>query len=400
MSKNEDIAALSAQYVMNTYSPGVTLVRGRGCKAWDADNMVYLDFTSGVAVQNVGHCHPTVVAAIKEQADTLMHCSNLFFNAKQPLLAERLSKLGLNGKVFFCNSGAEANEAMIKLARFWGHEKGRFEIICMQNSFHGRTMATLSATGQSKVQKGFDPLLLGFSFAEFNNLDSVKAQLNERTVAVMVEAMQGEGGVVPATSEFMSGVRAFCNEHNLLMLCDEVQCGMGRTGKWFGWQNYDVRPDACSMAKALGSGFPIGALMTTPEYSDVFTPGSHASTFGGNPLAASSALATIQVIEEEGLLERAKTVGERFREALQQFVEQYDEVLAVRGEGLLTGVVLKTPAKDALVSLREQGLLACSAGENVVRFAPPLNVTDDELEEAMDMIADAFDSLFGEEDQE
>ena len=302
MSKNEDIAALNAQYVMNTYAPSATLVRGRGCKVWDADNMAYLDFTGGIAVQNTGHCHPRVAAAIKEQAETIVHCSNLFYNVKQPLLAERLSKLGLGGKAFFCNSGAEANEAMLKLARLWGHEKGRYEVISMQNSFHGRTLGTLSATGQSKVQKGYDPLLLGFAFGEFNNLDSVKAQVNERTVAVLVEAVQGEGGVVPATAEFMAGVRALCDEQGLLMLCDEIQCGMGRTGRWFAWQHHGIRPDACTLAKALGGGVPIGALLASPALSDVFTPGSHASTFGGNPLAASEALAKLQVIEEERLL--------------------------------------------------------------------------------------------------
>lgn len=397
MSKNEDIAALNAQYVMNTYAPSVTLVRGRGCKVWDADNTVYLDFTAGIAVQNAGHCHPKVAHAIKEQADTLVHCSNLFYNVKQPLLAERLSKLGLGGKVFFCNSGAEANEAMVKLARLWGHEKGKYEVISMQNSFHGRTLGMLSATGQSKVQKGFDPLLLGFSFAEFNNLDSVKALINERTAAILLEAVQAEGGVVPATPEFFKGVRELCDKHGLLMLCDEVQCGMGRTGRWFGWQRYDVKPDACSLAKALAGGVPMGALLATPKLSDVFTPGTHASTFGGNPLAAAASLATIQVIEEERLVDHADKLGQRFREALQQFVEQYDDVLAVRGEGLLIGLVVKGSAKDVVNALREQGLLACVAGDHVLRFVPPLSISEDELEEALEMIGDAFEGLFGGE---
>ncbi len=400
MSKNDDIAALNKSYVMDTYAPSITLVRGRGTKVWDADNQMYLDFTGGIAVQNTGHCHPRVTDAIKEQAETLVHCSNLFFNAKQPLLAERISKLGLGGKVFFCNSGAEANEAMVKLARLWGHEKGKYEVICLQNSFHGRTLGMISATGQSKVQTGFDPLMLGFTFAEFNNLESVKAKINKNTVAILLEAVQGEGGVVPATAEFMKGVRALCDKHELLMLCDEVQCGIGRTGRWFGWQHYDVAPDAFTLAKALGSGVPIGALAASPKYSEVFTPGTHASTFGGNPLATAAALATIQVVEEERLVENAAKLGANFREALQQFVEKYDQVLAVRGEGLLVGLVVDCPARDIVDALRNQSLLACVAGENVVRFLPPLSVTEDELEEALEMIADALDEVFGSDEEE
>jgi len=400
MSKNDDIAALNKSYVMSTYAPSITLVRGRGTKVWDADNHMYLDFTGGIAVQNTGHCHPRVAGAIKEQAETLVHCSNLFFNAKQPLLAERISKLGLGGKVFFCNSGAEANEAMVKLARLWGHEKGKFEVICLQNSFHGRTLGMISATGQSKVQVGYDPLMIGFTFAEFNNLESVKAKINKNTVAIMLEAVQGEGGVLPATPEFMKGVRALCDKHELLMLCDEVQCGMGRTGRWFGWQHYDVKPDAFTLAKALGSGVPIGALAAAPKYSDVFTPGTHASTFGGNPLAAAAALATIQVIEEERLVENADKLGTLFREALQQFVDKYDQVLAVRGQGLLMGMVVDCPARDIVNALRRQSMLACVAGEHVVRFLPPLCITEDELEEALEMIADALDEVFGPDEEE
>ena len=396
MSKNEDIAALHKQYLMDTYSPSLTIVRGRGCKVWDADGAQYYDFTGGIAVQNCGHGHPRVVAAIKEQAETLVHCSNLFCNARTPLLAQKLSKLGLGGKCFFCNSGAEANEAMIKLARLWGSETGRYEIICMRNSFHGRTMGTLSATGQSKVQKGFDPLLVGFSFAMFNDLESVKALVNERTVAILVEAVQGEGGVIAATPEFMQGIRALCDEKNLMMLCDEVQCGMGRTGRWFGWQHFDVKPDAFTLAKALAGGIPMGALCASPKFSDVFTPGTHGSTFGGNPLAASTALAVLNVIESEGLVEQAEKIGRLFREGLQQFVEKYDDVLEVRGLGLLDGLVVKGAAKDVVAALREQYVLACVAGEHVVRFLPPLNITETELEEAMECIADAFDALYGE----
>ena len=395
MSKSTDIAALFDQYVMHTYAPSVTLVRGHGCKVWDADKKVYLDFTAGIAVQNVGHAHPRVVKAIQEQAAALIHCSNLVYTPNQALLAQRLSKLSLGGKCFFCNSGAEANEAMVKLARLWGHDQGKFEVITMQNSFHGRTLAMIAATGQSKVQKGFDPLPLGFAYAEFNNLESVQAQVNARTVAVLVEAVQCEGGVVSATPEFMAGLRALCDAKGMLLLCDEVQCGMGRTGSWFGWQKSGVKPDAFSMAKALAGGVPMGALVASPKLSDVFQPGSHASTFGGNPLAAAAALAVLDVIEEEGLLKRADEAGKLFREALQLLVEKYEQVVEVRGEGLIVGLVVAGAAHDVVKACREMGLLCCAAGEHVVRFVPPLNVKDDELEEALDMIGDALEELFG-----
>lgn len=398
MSKNADIAALFDQYVIKTYTPSVTLVRGQGCKVWDADGMVYLDFTAGIAVQNVGHAHPKVVHAVSDQMATLNHCSNLFYTANQALLAQRLVNLStLEGKCFFCNSGAEANEALIKLARLWGHEEGRYEIIAMRNSFHGRTLATCAATGQSKIQKGFDPLPVGFAFAEFNDLESVKALIGERTVAVILEPVQGEGGLVPATTEFMRGLRALCDEKNLLLLCDEVQCGMGRTGNWFAWQKHGIRPDAFSLAKALASGIPMGAIVASPKVADVFQPGRHASTFGGNPLACAAALATLDVIESENLLTRAREAGQLFRDGLAGFVEKYDQILDVRGEGLMAGLVLDTPAKDVVTKCREMGLLCCTAGENVVRFLPPLTVKDDELEEALDMLDDALDMLYGEE---
>ncbi len=397
MSKSKDIAELFNQYVMNTYAPTATLTSGHDCKVRDPDGMTYLDFTSGIAVVNVGHCHPKVVEAIQSQAATLCHCSNLFYNANQALLAQRLSKLSLNGKCFFANSGAEANEAMIKLARLWGAEQGRFEIITMQNSFHGRTLATIAATGQSKVQDGFDPLPIGFVHAEFNNLDSVKAAVNERTVAVMVEAVQGEGGVTPATAEFMTGIRRLCDDKGLLMLCDEVQCGMGRTGKWFGWQNFPVKPDAFTLAKALGGGFPVGALVATSDLAAKFVPGKHASTFGGNPLACAAALAVIDAIEEEAMIKNAEASGKLFMDALNGYVDRYEQVQAVRGLGLMIGMVVEGPAREVVDACRDIGLLCCTAGEHVVRFLPPLNIKESDLEEGMEMIGDALEQLFGEE---
>jgi len=399
MSKSTDIAALFDQYVMHTYAPAATLTSGSGCKVRDPDGMTYLDFTAGIAVHNVGHCHHKVVKAIQDQVATLGHCSNLFYNVNQALLAQRLSKLSLNGKCFFCNSGAEANEAMIKLARLWGHEKGKYEIITMQNSFHGRTLATLTATGQTKVQKGFDPLPIGFAYAEFNNLESVKAAVSERTVAVMLEAVQGEGGVIPATEEFMAGVRKLCDEKGLLMLCDEVQCGMGRTGKWFAWQNYPVKPDAFSLAKALADGIPMGALVASPALSDLFQPGMHASTFGGNPVSSAAAMAVMDVIEEEALIKHAEEAGNLFAEGLNVFAEKYAQVLEVRGKGLMVGMVVEGSAKEVVDTCRDMGLLCCVAGEHVVRFLPPLNVKDGDLEEALEMIGDALDQLYGAQEE-
>ena len=396
MSKTKTIANNFNQYVMHTYAPTVALVAGHGCKVTDADKRQYLDFTSGIAVHNCGHSHPRIVQTIQDQAAKMIHCSNLFFNQGQAELAEKLSGLGLGGKCFFCNSGAEANEAMVKLARFWGQEKGKYEVVTMQNSFHGRTLAMCAATGQSKIQKGFDPLPVGFAYAEFNNLESVAAQINDRTAAVMLEAVQGEGGVIPATPEFMEGVRKLCDEKGILMLCDEVQCGMGRTGKWFGWQNYNVKPDAFTLAKALADGVPMGALLASPALSDLWKPGNHASTFGGNPLASAAALAVISVIENDNLLARAAEAGKILKEALDAFVDKYEDVVAVRGCGLMVGLEVKGSAKDVVNDVRGMGLLCCAAGEHVVRFLPPLNVSDGELEEAMDMLGDTLENLFGE----
>ena len=399
MSKSTDIAALFDQYVMHTYAPTATLTSGSGCKVRDPDGKTYLDFTAGIAVHNVGHCHHKVVKAVHDQVATLGHCSNLFYNVNQALLAQRLSKLSLNGKCFFCNSGAEANEAMVKLARLWGHDKNKFEVITMQNSFHGRTLAMIAATGQAKVQKGFDPLPIGFTYAEYNNLESVKAAVNERTVAVMLEAVQGEGGVIAATEEFMVGVRKLCDEKGLLMLCDEVQCGMGRTGKWFGWQNFPVKPDAFTLAKSLADGIPMGALVATPALSDLFKPGMHASTFGGNPVSSAAALAVMDVIEEEALVKRAEESGALFVEGLSVFVEKYKQVLEVRGKGLMVGLVVDGSAKEVVDACRDMGLLCCVAGEHVVRFLPPLSVKESDLEEALEMIGDALDQMYGEQEE-
>lgn len=396
MSRTEEIKALYDQYVMKTYSQETVLVKGRGTKVWDADGKVYLDFAAGISVLNVGYSHPKVVAAVQAQVAELVHVSNLYYNENQALLAKRLSDLSLHGKCFFCNSGAEANEGMIKLARLWGHEQGRYEVICMQNSFHGRTLATASATGQEKVKKGFDPLPEGFVHATFNDLDSVKALVNDKTVAVMLEAVQGEGGVIMADPDFFAGVRALCDEKGLLMLCDEIQCGMGRTGMWFGYQHFGVEPDAFSLAKGLGSGYPIGAVVANEKLSDVFKPGNHGSTFGGTPLACAAALATLDVIEEEGLVERAAEKGELLKEGLEDFAERFAHVKEIRGQGLMLGIVLDQDAKPLTQAFAEIGLLTIATAGNVVRLLPPLTVKDDELEEALDIMDDCLETMHRE----
>ena len=399
MSNNtQDILDIYKAKVMPTYAPSLVLASGTGVTVRDVDNRVYYDFTSGIAVHNVGHCNPRVVEAIREQASAMTHCSNLFVNAPATLLAQKLVELsGLNGKVFFCNSGAEANEAAIKLARKWGSQNGgRYEIVTMRQGFHGRTLATLAATGQAWCQEGYDPLPVGFAYADFNDIESVKAAVNDKTVAIMLEAVQGEGGVTPATPEFMSAVRALCDEKNLLMICDEVQCGMGRTGTWFAWQGYDVKPDLFTLAKALADGIPMGALVSNEKLADVFTKSSHASTFGGNPVAASAALAVIDVIEEQKLLENVEKISNLFREALQALVDKYEKLLEVRGKGLLVGLVVDGDAKEIVEALQGQSVLALTAGPNVVRFLPPLTLGEDDLEDAVDMISDALDCVYGE----
>ena len=396
--KSQEILELYKSKVMPTYTPSVVVASGKGVTVRDVDGMTYYDFTSGIGVQNVGYSHPKVVKAIQDQAAAMTHCSNLYANAPATLFATKLVELsGLGGKAFFCNSGAEANEAALKLARKWGAANGgRYEVVTMRQGFHGRTLATVAATAQAWCQEGYDPLPVGFAYADYNDLESVKAAVGDKTVAIMLEAIQGEGGVTPATDEFMKGVRALCDEKNLLMIVDEVQAGMGRTGTWFAWQGYDVKPDLFTCAKALGGGIPMGALVSNAKLADVFTASAHASTFGGNPVAAAAGLAVVEAIEEGNLLENATKVGNLLKEALQGFVDQYDKLLEVRGKGLMLGLVVDCEAKDVVDALKAQGLLALTAGKNVVRFLPPLTLGEDDLEDAVDMISDALDCTFGE----
>ncbi len=390
--KTAEIAELQKQYLMSTYAPGIALVEGAGTCVWDAEGNEYLDFVSGIAVTNIGHCHPKMVRAVQDQVETLVHVSNLYYNEKQPQLAKALAEhSGLpDATCFFCNSGAEANEGLIKLARLWGSEHGKYEIVTMRQSFHGRTLATLTATGQDKVQKGFAPLPQGFVYANFNDLQSVEDAITSKTAAVLVEALQGEGGVIPADQEFLSNLRKLCDEKGILLLCDEVQAGMGRTGKWFGFQNYDIQPDAFSLAKGLGNGFPIGAIVAGEKLANIFQPGHHATTFGGTPLACAAALSVIEVIEEEQLLAHTMMMGAYFVEGLCEIALKHKKWIAqVRGLGLLLGLVLDVPALPLQKKLQEKGLLTLATAGNVLRLLPPLNVAQDEIDQALKLISEA-----------
>ena len=377
------------RYVMPTYAPTLVLVKGKGTRVWDAEGKVYLDFGSGLAVNSVGHCHRTVTKAIREQAAQLMHVSNLYYNEKQPMLAKRLSEKSLGGKCFFCNSGAEANETLIKLARLWGKAQGKHEILCVRNSFHGRTLSTMAATGQDKVKRGFDPIPPGFAHADLNDIESCRAQLHEKTAAILVEPIQGEGGVFPAKKRFMEQLQQLCQENELLLLCDEVQSGLGRTGNWFGYQAFNVKPDAISLAKGLGGGFPIGAVISGPRLADVFEPGRHGTTFGGTPLACASALAVLDVIEQEHLVENAAVLGEVLRTGLEKLVCKFPFVTEVRGKGLMVGLQLDRPAKELETLCQDQGLLAIATASSVLRLLPPLNVSKTQINKALRILTHA-----------
>ncbi len=386
-------AELYDAYVMKNYGrPPLTLVRGQGVTVWDDAGREYLDFTSGVAVSALGHCHPVWVEAIRRQAGELIHVSNLFRHPNQGELARRLVQQAGPGRVFFCNSGAEANEGLIKLARLHGLRKSGEEgkcikIICAKNAFHGRTFGGMSATPQEKIQKGFRPLVPGFVFGDLNNLASFRDLIDEQTAAIFIETIQGEGGVTPCTNEFLLGLRQLCDQHNLLLMLDEVQCGLGRTGDFFAFQHAGVRADAIGMAKGLGGGYPIGAIWAADKYADLFTPGSHGSTFGGTPLACAAGLAVLDVLERENLLSKVQGYGAAWRIELEKLPIDFPaQVKAVTGRGFMLGLLMVGEPGPYVVALREAGLLAPSAGTNTIRLLPPLIATPDQLARATAII--------------
>lgn len=372
------------------------LVRGRGMEVWDATGKRYLDFGGGIAVNVLGHAHPAMVQALTEQAQTLIHTSNLYFNQPQAQFAARLLRHLPDGKMFFCNSGAEANEALYKLARLAGHEAKRHEIITTINSFHGRTMAGIAATGQDKVKKGFEPIMPGFVHVPYNDLAAVEAALTPRTAAVLVEGIQGEGGILPATAEYLLGLRRLCSAHGILLLMDAVQCGHFRTGRFQSYERIlegvagseSFAPDAISMAKSLGGGFPIGAIWINRSYCDLFQPGSHGTTYGGTPLGCAVALAVLETIEKENLAANAREQGDYLLARLRELIAQHPAQLkAVRGFGCMLG--LECTEESAALNLRLQtaGLILIPSGHNTLRWLPPLNVTRAECDEALAILS-------------
>jgi predicted acetylornithine/succinylornithine family transaminase len=357
----------------------VTFVRGKGCVLYDESGREYLDLVAGIAVNLLGHSHPDVVAAVTKQASALIHTSNLYFSQPQVELAQRLVELSFPSRVFFCNSGAEANEAAIKLARKWGtrNRDGAFEILTTEGSFHGRTLATVTAGGQHKYSDPFKPLPAGFVHVPYNDLDALKAATTARTVAVMLEPVMGEIGIIPAAPGYMEGVRRWCDAQNLLLILDEVQTGLGRTGRWFAFQHHGITPDVMTLAKGLGGGVPIGACLAAPR-ADVFEPGDHGSTFGGNPLACAAALAVLSVIERDGLVGHAAEMGELLHEALLDLGAK-----DVRGLGLMQAFEFGEPrAKAFQQSCLESGLIVNAVDDHSVRLVPPLIIGTAEIDRA------------------
>jgi len=384
-------------YVLKNYARApVTLVRGSGTTVWDDQGKSYLDFSSGIAVTSIGHCHPRWVSAIQRQAAELVHVSNLFRTPNQGELARRIVGYAGPGRVFFCNSGGEADEALIKLSRLHGVRKSGVEgkcirVVCAKNGFHGRMFGGMSATPKESVQKGFRPLLPGFVFGDLNNLDSFAGLVDADTTAVLVESIQGDGGINPCTTEFLVGLRRLCDERGLLLMVDEVQCGAGRTGRFFAFEHAGIRPDAIAMAKGLAGGFPIGAVWVGERAADLFQPGMHGSTFGGTPLACAAALAVLDVIEGEGLLSHVTRESAPWMAELGGLAKDFPKkVLEVRGRGFLVGVQMASDSGPTLAALRGHGLLTAPAGVNVIRLLPPLVATQDELARSVAIFRDVL----------
>ena len=390
----EELKQDAARYLMQTYTrQPLSIVRGRGTKVYDLEGREYLDFVGGIAVNILGHGHPDLVHAIQQQAAQLIHTSNLYYTEPQVKLGQMLVEHSFADKVFFCNGGAEANEAAIKLARRYSHDKygaGRFEIITMKNSFHGRTMATLTATGQDKVQKGYEPLLPGFSYVAFNNVEELERVVTDKTAAIMLEPIQGEGGVYAADRRYLKQVRDLCTQKDVLLIFDEVQTGMGRTGTLFAYEQLGVHPDIMTLAKALGGGVPIGACLATDSVAKAFSPGSHASTFGGNPLACAAGLAVCRALLEGHVLDHARRMGEYFSKGLSDCQSRHRVVREVRGIGLLQGLELAMDAKAVVSECLARGILINATGEHVLRFVPPLIITELEIDRLLDTLAQIF----------
>ena len=378
-------------HVMNTYARlPVAFSHGEGAWLWDTEGKRYLDALSGIAVNTLGHAHPRFTAALSEQIGKLIHCSNIYQVREQELLADKLCSLSNMQEAFFCNSGCEANEAAIKLARMHGHQQGIESpaIIVMEKAFHGRTLATLSATGNRKVQAGFEPLVSGFVRVPYNDLEAIHqvAQHNSNVVAVLVEPIQGEGGIRTLDIHYLQQLRQICDEHNWLLMLDEVQCGMGRTGKWFAFQHTGILPDVMTLAKGLGSGVPIGACLTAGRAVGLFKPGNHGSTFGGNPLACTAGLTTLNIIEQDKLLAHAESLGQFIRQGIATALQSVSGVKEIRGQGLMLGIELDKPCGDLVKLALAQGLLTNVTADNVIRLLPALVMSQDEAQQLLDIL--------------
>ena len=405
----ETVRELFSKYVVPTYARfDLALARGSGSHVWDVNGRRYLDLGGGIAVCSLGHAHPEVAATLAEQAQKLLHVSNLYYHEPQGRLAERIVKHLAPGKVFFCNSGAEADEGLFKLARKFGHDEGRFEILTAHNSFHGRTLAGISATGQEKVKKGFEPMVPGFRHIPFNDLDAARNALSPSTVAILIEGIQGEGGITPTTTEYLLGLRRLCDEKNLLLLIDAVQCGHFRTGRYQSFQRVlegidggeAFLPDGVSMAKSLGGGFPIGAFWVRGCYADLLGAGTHGTTFGGTPLGCAVALKIFEIIERDGLADNARKTGEYLKAGLQNLVEQFPSILrSVRGLGFMIGLEIagkesipafrasdKSASIQFINQLHEAGALTIPSGAQIIRLLPPLNLSLSQAQEGLGII--------------
>tara|TARA_R100000027_G_scaffold37442_1_gene27553 strand:+ start:36717 stop:37913 length:1197 start_codon:yes stop_codon:yes gene_type:complete len=389
----------SNHLIQNYAPPAISLVKGSGSRVTDDEGREYLDFTSGIAVNALGHADPEWAKAVSDQAHTLVHCSNLFGNPLQGELAERLSRYTPKGRFLFCNSGTEANEALIKLARLHGRaiagEEGkRYTVITAENGFHGRTFGGMAATPQEKIQGGFRPMLPGFRHAKLNDIQSFRDQVDDSVCAILLETIQGESGINPADPGFLRELRALCTEKNLLLLIDEVQCGAGRTGKFFAYEHAGIEPDAIGMAKGLAGGFPIGAIWVAEPYASLFTPGSHGTTFGGTPLACSAAIAVLDGIEKNDLLATITRQSADWINRLQELAKRFPgKIKELRGKGYLVGISMTDAPAPYVAKLREKGLLTVPAGNNTIRLIPPLNVTSADLDESLRIL----ESVLGEE---
>ncbi len=395
----ENIVEKTNQYIFHTYARyPVTLVKGEGCRVWDDGGRRYLDFLSGIAVCNLGHCHPAVVKAARDQLGRLIHVSNFFYTEPQVELADMLIEHSFADMIFFCNSGAEANEAAMKLARKYGtaqHGDGRNEIITMRYSFHGRTFATLTATGQDKFHAGFAPLLPGFTYVPFNDFPALEYALSDKTCAVLIEPIQGEGGVNIPSPDYLRQVRQLCDRRNALLIFDEVQVGMGRTGTLFAYEQFGVEPDIMTLAKALAGGLPAGAMLARQKVAEAFTPGTHASTFGGNPVVTAAGSAVMREMLENGVLDNCRTMGAYFLSSLNALADKYPGLVKeVRGKGLIIGMELARDCRPVAQRCLEKGIIINCTLEKILRFLPPLIVTREEIDECIAVLDGVFQELF------